>query len=153
MGKSVNDTLMDEFGHPISDTTHSLRAGNEGPLLLSDTHYLRKMARFNRERIPPRNVHALGAGAHGYLEVTKDITKYCKADFLQDVGRRTPIFLRFSLVKGDHGDSDVMRDVRGFAIKHYTNEGIFDLVGNDLPVFFVRDPLQFPDFIHTQKRW
>lgn len=150
---SPGQAIVDEFGHPIGDTSNTLRAGKDGPMSITDTHHLRKMARFNRERIPPRNVHALGAGAHGYFEVTKDITKYCKADFLSEVGKRTPIFTRFSLVRADHGDADVIRDPRGFAIKHYTNHGIFDLVGNNLPVFFVRDPIQFPDFIHTQKRW
>jgi catalase len=105
-----------------------------------------------RERIPERVVHAKGAGAHGYFVVTNDLTKYCKADFLSEVGKQTPVFQRFSTVAGERGYADTDRDPRGFAIKFYTEEGNYDMVGNNTPVFFIRDPIKFPDFIHTQKR-
>ena len=119
---------------------------------MQDTHLIDKLAHFDRERIPERVVHAKGSGAHGYFEVTHDVTKYCKAKFLNQVGKKTPIFLRFSTVGGEKGSADTERDPRGFAIKFYTEEGNWDMVGNNTPVFFIRDPLQFPDFIHTQKR-
>lgn len=105
-----------------------------------------------RERIPERVVHAKGAGAHGDFEVTADVTKYCKADFLSNIGKKTPVFLRFSTVGGEKGSADTERDPRGFAIKFYTQEGNYDMVGNNTPVFFIRDPMMFPDFVHTQKR-
>jgi len=111
-----------------------------------------KLAHFDRERIPERVVHAKGAGAHGYFEVTNDVTPYCKAAFLNKIGKRTPVFLRFSTVGGEKGSADSERDPRGFAVKFYTEEGNYDMVGNNTPVFFIRDPSQFPDFIHTQKR-
>ena len=109
------------------------------------------MAHFNRERVPERVVHAKGAGAHGYFEVTNDVTKYTKAAFLSEVGKRTPLFIRFSTVAGELGSSDTVRDPRGFAVKFYTEEGNYDIVGNNTPVFFIRDAIKFPDFIHTQK--
>lgn len=112
-----------------------------------------KLAHFDRERIPERVVHAKGAGAHGYFEVTNpDISKWCKAKFLSKVGKRTPLFARFSTVGGEKGSADTERDPRGFALKFYTEEGNWDMVGNNTPVFFIRDPSKFPDFIHTQKR-
>lgn len=106
---------------------------------------------FNRERVPERVVHAKGAGAHGYFEVTNDVTKYTKAAFLSEVGKRTPLFIRFSTVAGELGSADTVRDPRGFAVKFYTEEGNYDIVGNNTPVFFIRDAIKFPDFIHTQK--
>jgi len=108
-----------------------------------------KLAHFDRERIPERVVHAKGTGAHGYFEVTNDITKYCKAGFLSEVGKRTPVFARFSTVGGEKGSADSDRDPRGFAVKFYTEEGNYDFVGNNTPVFFIRDTIKFPDFIHT----
>lgn len=119
---------------------------------MSDFALIDKLAKFDRERIPERVVHAKGAGAHGTFEVTHDITKYTKANFLNTVGKQTPCFLRFSTVAGESGAADTERDPRGFAIKFYTEEGNYDMVGNNTPVFFIRDPIKFPDFIHTQKR-
>ncbi|GAE46979.1 catalase [Mesobacillus boroniphilus JCM 21738] len=110
------------------------------------------MAHFNRERVPERVVHAKGAGAHGYFEVTNDVSKYTKAAFLSEVGKKTPLFIRFSTVAGELGSADTVRDPRGFAVKFYTEEGNYDIVGNNTPVFFIRDAIKFPDFIHTQKR-
>jgi catalase len=119
---------------------------------MQDVHLLEKLAHFNRERIPERIVHAKGAGAYGYFEVTNDLSGYCKAGFLSEVGKRTEVFARFSTVGGEKGSADAERDPRGFAVKFYTEEGNYDFVGNNTPVFFIRDPLKFPDFIHTQKR-
>lgn len=144
--------LTDNFGIPVSDNQHSLTAGNPGPTLLEDFQMIEKLAHFNRERIPERIVHAKGAGAHGYFEVTHDVTKWTKAAFLSEVGKRTPAFVRFSTVGGEKGSADSARDPRGFAVKFYTEEGNYDLVGNNTPVFFIRDAIKFPDFIHTQKR-
>lgn len=120
--------------------------------MMTDFHLIDKLAHFDRERIPERVVHAKGAGAHGYFEVTKDITRYCKAKVFENVGAKTPVFVRFSTVGGEKGSADTARDPRGFAVKFYTSEGNWDLVGNNTPVFFIRDPVKFPDFIHTQKR-
>lgn len=139
-------------GSPVHDDNNSLSAGPDGPLLLQDYQLVDKLAHFDRERIPERVVHAKGAGAHGYFEVTHDISKYCKAKFLNRVGKRTPIFTRFSTVGGEKGSADTARDPRGFAVKFYTEEGNWDMTGNNTPVFFLRDPSKFPDFIHTQKR-
>lgn len=133
----------------VDDNQNSMTAGPRGPLLLQDFHLLDKLAKFDRERIPERVVHAKGAGAHGYFEVINDLSKYTKAIFLDTVGKRTSIFARFSNVGGEKGSADTERDPRGFSIKFYTEEGIFDMVGNNTPVFFIRDPLKFPDFIHT----
>ena len=119
---------------------------------MQDVHLLEKMAHFDRERIPERVVHAKGAGAYGVFEVTADVTRYTRAAFLAQVGKRTEVFARFSTVGGERGSADSARDPRGFALKFYTEEGNYDLVGNNTPVFFIRDPLKFPDFIHTQKR-
>jgi catalase len=119
---------------------------------MQDFHLIDKLAHFDRERIPERVVHAKGAGAHGYFEVTADVSMYTKAKFLNKVGKRTPIFTRFSTVGGEKGSADAARDPRGFAVKFYTEEGNWDMVGNNTPIFFIRDPSKFPDFIHTQKR-
>ena len=143
--------LTTTAGAPIADNQNSLSAGPRGPLLLEDYKLLEKLAHQNRERIPERVVHAKGWGAFGTLKIEHDISKYTRADVLQP-GTETPLLLRFSTVAGEHGAADAERDVRGFALKFYTREGNWDLVGNNTPVFFVRDPMKFPDFIHTQKR-
>ncbi|MFA4916400.1 MAG: catalase [Syntrophales bacterium] len=140
------------FGAPVDNDQNSKTAGVSGPILMQDVHLLEKMGHFDRERIPERVVHAKGAGAHGYFEVTADVTKYTRAKFLSKIGKRTDVFVRFSTVGGEKGSADAERDPRGFAVKFYTEEGNYDLVGNNTPVFFIRDPLKFPDFIHTQKR-
>lgn len=129
-----------------------MTAGPRGPILLQDSVLVDEIAHFDRERIPERVVHAKGAGAFGYFEVTHDITKYSKASVFSQIGKRTPIAIRFSTVGGESGSADTVRDPRGFAIKFYTEEGIWDLVGNNTPIFFIRDPILFPSFIHTQKR-
>ncbi len=144
--------LTTAFGIPVSDDQNSLTAEARGPVLMQDAHLLEKLGHFDRERIPERVVHAKGAGAHGTFEVTADVTGYTKAKFLSKVGKKTDVFVRFSTVGGERGSADAARDPRGFAIKMYTEEGNYDLVGNNTPVFFIRDPLKFPDFIHTQKR-
>jgi len=144
--------LTTNFGRVVDDDQNSVTAGDRGPVLIQDVHLIEKLAHFNRERIPERIVHAKGAGAGGYFEVTNDVTKYTKAKFLSKVGKRTEVFVRFSTVGGEKGSADAERDPRGFAVKFYTEDGNYDLVGNNTPVFFIRDPLKFPDFIHTQKR-
>jgi catalase len=135
---------------PSDDT--SLTVGSNGPVMLQDTYLIKKLAHFVRERIPDRVYHVKGSGAFGYFEVTDDVTQWTKAAFLNKVGKRTPMLVRFSTVAGEEGYADTDRDVRGFALKFYTEEGNYDLVGNDTPVFFVRDPMKFPDFIHSQER-
>ena len=144
--------LTTAFGIPVADDQNSLTAGKRGPVLMQDAHLLEKLGHFDHERIPERVVHAKGAGAHGYFEVTADVARYTKAKFLSEVGKRTDVFARFSTVGGEKGSADAARDPRGFAVKFYTEEGNYDFVGNNTPVFFIRDPLKFPDFIHTQKR-
>ncbi|GMT16300.1 hypothetical protein PFISCL1PPCAC_7597, partial [Pristionchus fissidentatus] len=139
-------------GAPIPNKNAVLTAGRRGPMLMQDVVYMDEMAHFDRERIPERVVHAKGAGAHGYFEVTHDISKYCKADMFSKVGKQTPMFIRFSTVGGESGSADTARDPRGFAMKFYTEQGNWDLVGNNTPIFFIRDPILFPNFIHTQKR-
>ncbi len=144
-------TMTTTAGNPIGDNQNSLSAGSRGPLLMQDYQLLEKLAHQNRERIPERVVHAKGSGAYGTLTITEDISKYTKAQVLQK-GEKTPMLARFSTVAGEKGAADAERDVRGFALKFYTKEGNWDLVGNNTPVFFVKDPMKFPDFIHTQKR-
>ncbi|KAJ1961230.1 catalase A, partial [Dispira parvispora] len=139
-------------GIPVDNNQTSLTAGPDGPMLLMDTQYIDKISHFDRERAPERVVHAKGAGAHGYFEVTHDMSHVTRAKFLHGVGKRTPVFARFSTVGGELGSADTARDPRGFALKFYTEEGNYDMVGNNTPVFFIRDPSKFPDFIHTQKR-
>jgi len=146
-----SEQLTTSAGNPIADNQTSLSAGPRGPLLLQDYQLLEKLAHQNRERIPERAVHAKGWGAHGTLTITADISRYSKAQVLQP-GSRTPLIARFSTVAGELGAADAERDVRGFALKCYTPQGNWDLVGNNTPVFFVRDPYKFADFIHTQKR-
>src|SRR5271155_2542752 len=149
--KTPLSQLTTSAGNPVADNQNSLSAGPRGPLLMQDYQLIEKLAHQNRERIPERPVHAKGWGAHGTLTISGDISKYTKAKALEP-GARTKLLLRFSTVAGELGAADAERDVRGFAIKFYTEEGNWDLVGNNTPVFFVRDPYKFPDFIHTQKR-
>ena len=146
-----NPILTTTAGNPIADNQNSITAGPHGPLLLQDYQLIEKLAHQNRERIPERTVHAKGWGALGELVITADISRYTKAKALQK-GAKTPMLARFSTVAGELGAADAERDVRGFALKFYTEEGNWDLVGNNTPVFFVRDAYKFPDFIHTQKR-
>jgi catalase len=145
-------TLTTEAGAPVSDNQHSQTAGPTGPVLLQDHHLIEKLARFNRERIPERVVHAVGTGAYGYLEVTSpDVPRWTKMKAFSSVRKRTPVFVRFSTVAGSRGAADTARDPRGFAVKAYTEDGNWDLVGNNTPIFFLRDGIKFPDFIHSQK--
>lgn len=144
--------LTNNVGAPVADNQNSLTAGPRGPLLMQDFHLIEKMAHFNRERIPERVVHAKGAGAYGTFRVTRDITRYSKASVFAQIGKTAEAFVRFSTVGGEKGSADAERDPRGFAVKFYTEEGVWDLVGNNTPIFFIRDPLKFSDFIHTQKR-
>ncbi len=144
--------LTTEAGAPVGDNQNIQTAGPRGPALLQNVWLIEKLAHFNRERIPERIVHAKGSGAFGTFTVTNDITRYTKASIFARVGKKTDVFMRFSTVAGERGAADTERDVRGFAMKFYTDEGNWDLVGNNTPVFFIRDPLKFPDFIHTQKR-
>merc|ERR1719322_1619834 len=146
------DRLTTGHGAPVGDKLNSLSVGPRGPLLLQDHVLIEELAHFDRERIPERVVHAKGAGAFGVFEVTHDISKYCKASIFSKVGKQTPLAVRFSTVGGESGSADTARDPRGFAVKFYTEEGNWDLVGNNTPIFFIRDPILFPSFIHTQKR-
>lgn len=145
-------TLTNNFGAPVPDNEHALTAGERGPVLLEDYFLIEKLAHFDRERIPERVVHAKGAGAFGYFEATADMSSHTRAQLFGAVGRRTPVLVRFSTVGGEKGSADADRDPRGFAIKFYTEEGNYDLVGNNTPVFFIRDPFKFPDMVHTHKR-
>ncbi|HYE74814.1 MAG TPA: catalase, partial [Blastocatellia bacterium] len=146
------ETLTTTSGCPVADNQNSLTAGPRGPVLLQDFHLIEKLAHFNRERIPERVVHAQGSGAYGTFVVTQDITRFTSAKLFSEVGKQTEVFVRFSTVGGEKGSSDSVRDPRGFAVKFYTEEGNWDMTGNNTPVFFLRDPLKFPDFVHTQKR-
>ncbi len=143
--------LTTNQGIPVADNQNSLKAGERGPTLLEDFILREKITHFDHERIPERVVHARGSAAHGYFEVTTSMAKYTKAKFLQDPGTRTPVFVRFSTVAGSRGSADTARDVRGFATKFYTEEGIWDLVGNNIPVFFIQDAMKFPDVVHAVK--
>jgi len=143
--------LTTNQGVPISDNQNSMTAGQRGPVLLQDVQFIEKMAHFDRERIPERVVHAKGAGAHGYFQVYENMMPYTKAKFLQVPEKKTPVFVRFSTVTGGRGSADTVRDPRGFAVKFYTKEGNYDLVGNNLPVFFIRDAIKFPDMVHAFK--
>lgn len=146
------DNLTTASGRPYVDHEDSLTVGARGPILLQDYILHEKMAHFNRERIPERVVHAKGSGAYGTFTVTNDITAYTKAKLFNEIGKQTPLFIRFSTVGGEKGSADSERDPRGFAVKFYTEDGNWDLVGNNTPVFFIKDPKKFSDFIHTQKR-
>ncbi|WP_300612829.1 catalase [Trebonia sp.] len=151
MGDQPRNTTTDA-GAPVASDEYSLTAGPGGPNLLQDVYLIEKLAHFVRERVPDRVYHVKGGGAFGYFEVTADVTQWTKAAFLGHAGKRTPMLARFSTVAGEEGYADTDRDVRGFALKFYTEEGNYDLVGNNTPVFFVRDPMKFPDFIHSQER-
>ena len=143
--------LTTNQGVVVSDDHNSLRAGARGPTLLEDFLLREKLTAFDHERIPERVVHARGTGAHGYFELTKPMGQYTRADFLQEAGLRTPVFVRFSNVAGERGSSDTVRDLRGFAVKFYTREGNYDLVGANVPVFFIQDAMKFPDLMHAWK--
>jgi catalase len=149
-GRKIPITTTDA-GIPAASDEHSLTIGPDGPVLLQDHYVIQKMAQFNRERVPERIVHAKGTGAFGYFEATRGAGEWTKADFLQK-GRRTPMLARFSTVAGEQGSADTVRDPRGFALKFYTEQGNYDLVGNNTPIFFIRDAQKFSDFIHSQKR-
>ncbi|XP_024085312.1 catalase-like [Cimex lectularius] len=145
-------TITNSGGNPVDDKTNVMTVGERGPMLLQDMVFIDEAQHFNRERIPERVVHAKGAGAFGYFEVTNDIKPYSKATVFDEIGKKTPVLIRFSTVIGERGTADTLRDPRGFAIKFYTEDGIWDLVGNNTPIFFVRDPFMFYSFIHSQKR-
>ncbi len=144
--------LTTNAGAPVIDNQNVQTAGKRGPMLLQDVWYLEKLAHFDREVIPERRMHAKGSGAFGTFTVTHDITRYTKAKIFSEVGKKTELFTRFSTVAGERGAADAERDIRGFAVKFYTEEGNWDLVGNNTPVFFLRDPLKFPDLNHAVKR-
>lgn len=150
--KDQNEKLTTAAGTPVADNQNSQTAGPRGPILMQDYQLMEKMAHFNRERVPERVVHAKGAGAHGTFTVTGDISRYTRAKLFSNVGNQCEMFTRFSTVAGEMGSADTARDPRGFALKFYTEEGNWDMVGNNTPVFFIRDPLKFSDFIHSQKR-
>jgi catalase len=152
MTDEIQNQLTTADGGPVADNQNSLTAGAEGPTVIYDYVLHEKLGHFNRERIPERVVHAKGAGAFGTLTVTHDVTQYTKAKMFSEVGKQTPMLARFSTVGGEKGSADAERDPRGFSLKFYTEEGNWDMVGNNTPVFFVRDAIKFPDFIHTQKR-
>lgn len=143
--------LTTNQGVPITNNHNSLTVGERGPVLLQDVQFIEKMAHFDRECIPERVVHAKGVGAHGYFQVYKSMAPYTKAKFLQDSKKKTPVFIRFSTVTGGRGSADTVRDPMGFAVKFYTEEGNYDLVGNNLQVFFIRDAIKVPDIIHAFK--
>ncbi|HQO77183.1 MAG TPA: catalase [Thermodesulfobacteriota bacterium] len=149
---SKKKKLTTNAGAPVVDNQNVLTAGRKGPMLLQDVWFLEKLASFDREVIPERRMHAKGSGAYGTFTVTHDVTRYTKAKIFSEVGKKTDLFVRFSTVAGERGAADAERDIRGFAMKFYTEEGNWDLVGNNTPVFFLRDPLKFPDLNHAVKR-
>ncbi|RYG49821.1 MAG: catalase, partial [Chitinophagaceae bacterium] len=155
LGKYTTDTqgemMNTNQGLKINDDQNTLKAGNRGPSLLEDFIFREKMTHFDHERIPERIVHARGSGAHGYFELYEPLAKYTKAKFLNDASIKTPVFARFSTVQGSRGSTDMARDIRGFAVKFYTPEGNYDLVGNNTPVFFIQDAMKFPDLVHAVK--
>ena len=144
-------TLTTAQGAPVADDQNTLRYGARGPALMADFHFRAKIFHFDHERIPERVVHARGYGAHGYFELTDSLADVTRADIFQRVGERTPAFVRFSTVAGAKGSFDLARDVLGFAVKLYTPEGNWDLVGNNIPVFFIQDAIKFPDMVHAVK--
>lgn len=148
----MKEKMTTSSGAPVGDNQNSRTASNRGPITFEDGHLMEKLAHFNRERTPERVVHAKGSGAYGKFTVTNDVSRYTKAAFLNEVNKETEVFVRFSTVAGEKGSADTVRDPRGFATRFYTEEGNYDLVGNNTPVFFIRDGIKFPDFIHTQKR-
>ncbi len=150
--KEMKKKLTNSSGAPVVDNQNAMTAGKRGPMLLQDVWFLEKLAHFDREVIPERRMHAKGSGAFGTFTVTHDITKYTKAKMFSEIGKKTEMFVRFSTVAGERGAADAERDIRGFAMKFYTEEGNWDLVGNNTPVFFLKDPLKFPDLNHAVKR-
>ena len=144
--------LTTQQGIPVADDQNSLRVGARGPTLLEDFHFREKIFHFDHERIPERVVHARGFGAHGFFETYRSLADITRADLFQRAGERTPAFVRFSTVAGNKGSADLARDVRGFAVKLYTKEGNWDLVGNNIPVFFIQDAIKFPDMVHAAKQ-
>ena len=144
-------SLTTQQGTVVSDDQNTLRIGERGPAALEDFHFREKIFHFDHERIPERVVHARGYGAHGFFENYEPLTDITAADLFQRAGERTPAFVRFSTVAGNKGSGDLARDVRGFAVKLYTKAGNWDLVGNNIPVFFIQDPIKFPDVIHAAK--
>src|SRR4051794_9295390 len=147
----TSDRLTTSQGLRLPDTDHSLKAGERGPTLLEDFHFREKITHFDHERIPERVVHARGTGVHGVFESYGTASSLTRAAFLAESGKQTPVFVRFSTVAGSRGSADTVRDVRGFATKFYTDEGVFDLVGNNIPVFFIQDAIKFPDIVHAAK--
>ena len=149
--KSKTPPTTTDAGIPVASDEHSLTVGRDGPIVLNDHYLIEQMANFNRERIPERQPHAKGSGAFGHFEMTEDVSKYTKAKVFQP-GAKTDVAMRFSTVAGERGSPDTWRDPRGFSVKFYTEDGNFDMVGNNTPVFFIRDPLKFQHFIRSQKR-
>lgn len=149
--KQEGQTFHTQTGVPVNDSHNTLKVGERGPSLLEDFIFKDKMQHFDRERIPERVVHARGTGVHGVFKLTKDMSQYTSADFLNGVGKETPVFVRFSTVAGFRGSTDLARDVRGFSVKFYTQQGNYDLVGNNIPVFFIQDSMKFPDVVHAVK--
>ena len=147
-----HEVLTTAQGAPVADDQNTLRVGPRGPLVMDDFHYREKMFHFDHERIPERVVHARGYGAHGFFETYESLSDITRADVFQRAGEKTPVFVRFSTVAGNKGSADLARDVRGFAVKIYTKEGNWDLVGNNIPVFFIQDAIKFPDLIHAAKQ-
>jgi catalase len=152
MAENDKKKMTTVAGAPVVDNQNAMTAGPRGPMLLQDVWFLEKLAHFDREVIPERRMHAKGSGAYGTFTVTHDITRYTKAKIFSEIGKQTEMFVRFSTVAGERGAADAERDIRGFAMKFYTEEGNWDLVGNNTPVFFLRDPLKFPDLNHAVKR-
>lgn len=150
--KDEKKKLTTTAGAPVPDNQNVMTAGPRGPMLLQDIWFLEKLANFDREVIPERRMHAKGSGAYGTFTVTHNITRYTKAKIFSTIGKQTDLFIRFSTVAGERGAADAERDIRGFAVKFYTEEGNWDMVGNNTPVFFLRDPLKFPDLNHAVKR-
>jgi catalase len=149
--KVEGSTMKTNQGLKVNDTNNSLKSGERGATLLEDFLLREKITHFDHERIPERIVHARGSGAHGYFELFEAIPQYTKAGIFNDTSRKTPVFVRFSTVGGSKGSTDLARDVRGFATKFYTEEGTWDLVGNNMPIFFIQDAMKFPDLVHSVK--
>ena len=147
-----HETMTTQAGMPISDDQNALKIGQRGPHLIEDQVFREKLFHFDHERIPERVVHARGYGAHGTFELSEDLSDLTRARILTEVGEKTDVFVRFSTVAGNKGSPDLARDVRGFAVKFYTKEGNWDLVGNNIPVFFIQDAIKFPDLIHAAKQ-
>src|SRR5215208_447743 len=150
-GVAEGNALTTNQGQRVEDDDNSLKAGHRGPTLMEDFHFREKMTQFDHERMPERVVHARGTGAHGYFQLYKSLARYTKAAVFQEPSVKTPVFVRFSTVNGSRGSADTVRDASGFATKFYTSEGVWDLVGNNIPVFFIQDAIKFPDLVHAFK--